>query len=1034
MFADLSGSTSLGERLDPEELRGILGGFFAALARAIQRYEGTIDKYIGDAVMAVFGAPIIHEDDAARAIHAALDMQRAMATLNDGLERRHGVRLALRIGINTGEVVAGLLAGEVQSTYTIVGDTVNTAQRLEANAQPGEILVGAKTYRLATGVFEFAAPRLITVKGREEPVPVYRVIRARDEAAQSSDGSGMVGRAEELQRLYEALQVASAGGGHAVGVTGEAGLGKTRLVSAFLSSLSPGIERSVARCASFDQQTPYALLAELLRSLVGLQRLDSVGRATQVLTAALQRLRVDLDETTLALLLDVLGYEAASFEPEARRRVLVAAMLKILAGRCAIAPLVLTLEDLHWVDPASASALRDLVPGLTGLRCLVVAIGRREWQASWLQTHIALRPMSGDDAAQIVANALGGPADPTVLDVVLGKAGGNPYFMGEIARSLQEGGLVVQREGRWMAAGRIDLRAGVPDTVQEVLGGRLDRLATGPRLTVQAAAVVGRTFLQRVVERVADSPTPARDLDSLVERAFVELRAAIPERMYAFSHTLIQEVAYNRQLLARRRALHGAIGDVLNELAADRPDEFVDLLAYHYGRSEESAKARFWLLRAADRARRLYANEEALDYYHAAVERSVDDDVSAAAAHEGLGDVRRHVGQYQEALTEYAWALRLHPVTDAVSGGRVLRKRGSVQQVTGHSAEALASFAAALDRLPASADHERAVVLLELGQVAWQQGQYDEAIERLEAAVDLAHRAEAADALADAYKHLGTVNVLRGDPGQGLAFYERSQSLYEQAGDSFGQANVLSNIGIVHRRQGRYAEALSAHGSALEVRERIGDPHGIGTTRNNLAQIHLARGAIKQAREDFAAALELWRAIGYAQGAAIARTGLGIALVQDGDPAAGRDQLLTALQEWDALGSRTYLAETYSYLAQATMTDDPDAALDWARRAVEIAHELNTTSQEGVGLQVLGRVLMARGEIPEAVEALERSRELLAAGAERQELARTLLALGRAYLRLPEDDARRPAAEALQAEARTIFGELGAELDLARAS
>src|SRR3989442_2817156 len=239
LFADLSGSTPLAERLDPEDLRRILGAFFAALVRPIHRYEGTVEKYIGDAVMAVFGAPVSHEDDAERAVRAAVEMQSGLALLNDWLEREHGRRLALRIGISSGEVVSGLLAGEVQSAYTVVGDTVNTAQRLESIATPGEIVVGLTTYRLAGRAFEFEPLGPLTLKGKAQPVEAYRVVRSRDDAL-ALESTPLVGRSYELALLRQALAEAVLGKGSALTVLGEAGGGKSRLIAAFTASLDRG--------------------------------------------------------------------------------------------------------------------------------------------------------------------------------------------------------------------------------------------------------------------------------------------------------------------------------------------------------------------------------------------------------------------------------------------------------------------------------------------------------------------------------------------------------------------------------------------------------------------------------------------------------------------------------------------------------------------------------------------------------------------------------------------------------------------------
>src|SRR4029079_2057752 len=348
LFADLSGSTALGERLDPEELRGILASYFNELARQIRRYDGTIDKYIGDAVMAVFGAPISHEDDAERAINAALAMQKSIGNLNDDLSRRHGVRLALRIGINTGEVVARLLARDGQTAYTLVGDAVNTAQRFEAAAPLGEILVSADTRRLAIHSFEFEQTAPLTLKGKAERVVGYRVLRRRYEEI-APEATQFIGRSAELSHLREAIGAAILGRGRIVNLVGEAGVGKSRLVGELRANLVSGIDRMTVRCASFETNTPYALIADFVRGAFSIHAADDEATARKAIVDGFMALGQTLDYVNVTLLLDVLGYATrSSLDPEGKRRVLVNILRTLLRLASARAPIVLTAEDLHW--------------------------------------------------------------------------------------------------------------------------------------------------------------------------------------------------------------------------------------------------------------------------------------------------------------------------------------------------------------------------------------------------------------------------------------------------------------------------------------------------------------------------------------------------------------------------------------------------------------------------------------------------------------------------------------------------------------
>jgi adenylate cyclase len=1029
LFADLSGSTPLAERLDPEVLRRILEAFFAALVRPIQRYEGTVEKYMGDAVMAVFGAPVSHEDDAQRTVRAALEMQHAMTLLNDWLEREHGLRLALRVGISSGEVVGGLLASDVQSAYTVVGDTVNTAQRLESIATPGEIVVGPTTYRLAGRAFDFERLGPLTLKGKAQAVEAYRVLRSKDDAV-ALGSTPLVGRTAELALLRQALASAVLGQGRALSVVGEAGIGKSRLMAEFASTAGIGVDRWLARGRSYDRQTAYAVLASLLRSAFGIRQADEERLARAGLEGRVQALGLDLDEATVRLLLDVLGYTSAGFDPLASRRVLVEVVRNMVRRQVTLGPLLILAEDLHWMDSASQAVLAGLIPDLVTLPCLFVATGRLEWEPRWSSQRVELSTLDATESREMVTRSLGGAVEPALVDTMLLKSGGNAFYIEQLASALRESGAIAQDGGVWVA--RRSLALLVPDSVHEVLGARIDGLGAGPARAIRAAAIVGRTFWFRVLERIVPGPTLAADLDHLVHQGFVERRGIDPDVTHAFRHALIQEVAYLKQLLSQRRRLHVRVADTISELFAERADEYVDIIAYHYARGDDDGKASAALLRAGQRARRLYAIDEALASFRAALEHSAQDAAAIVGAWEGIADVEGFAGNYAEAAAGYRHALAALDPADDRGRSRLLRKLGVVHQITGDTPQALRNLTEARDVLSTGADREQALVLLELGQVYWQQGSYAHSRETLLEAAQRAERAGADDARADAYKHLGTVASLSGDTGMAIDYYQRSLQLYEARGDVSGQANAWNNIGIVHRKEGRYPEALQAHARALAIRERIGDPLGIGTSQNNLAQIELARGALDEAQADFSAALARWGSIGYAAGVALARTGLGITAVRRGDAQTGRRELQRAIEEWGQLGSRTYQSETQRYLAEAWLPNDVAAALTWAHQAVATARAVQALDQEGIALQVLGTVHASRGETADSLTALERSREILRSTSERHELGRTLASLARGYRALPPDDARRSEAEALNTEAAAIFRELGAELDLQR--
>ncbi|MFN2520501.1 MAG: adenylate/guanylate cyclase domain-containing protein [Candidatus Limnocylindria bacterium] len=1011
LFADLAEPLDSG--LEPQRARVILTAYFNVVARQIQHFGGTIDKYIGDAVMAVFGAPVSHEDDAARAIHAALAIQTAMLKENDALEKEHGVRVAVRIGVNTGEVIAGLLPGEVLA-YTVTGDAVNTAQRIESVTPANEVLVSEDTLALAQKSFHFEAVPPLTLKGKAQPVRAYRVV-GRPLESGATAGPPLVGRRAELERLSTLFGHAEAGHGSLVHLHGEAGVGKSRVVAEFLAALPPEVPRVSARCSAYEASMPYALIADLLRRLFSVQLSDDEATARVGLRTALEPLALPSEESAVALFVEILGYgEYSALDPESKRRQLVALLQQLLADRSRSGAFVLTIEDLHWIDPVSASTLGDVFSHVAELRCVVLSTSREAATGAWGAIAMGLEALDETSASEMVDRVAPIALDASVRALILERTGGNPFFIEEVVRGI--------------AAGRAVL---VPATVQELLEARLDALEAGPRHVVQRAAIIGRTFWTRVLARVsAGEPVPSA-LATLEAERFVAPFEITPEEKYAFRHALVQEVVYGTQLMALRRKGHGEVGEAIVETFAERLDEFIDILAFHYGRSDDDANARRFLLRAGQRAQHLYANAEALAYFESALARSADDSAARAAAHEGIGRIRRFEGKLAAAIDSFELAIADVGDTDPLGSSRLRVRIAAVHRLRGEPERALEMLSAELSSLPEDADRDRALVLIELAETHWYQGGFTSAIPALERAIRHAERAQATESIAEAYKHLGTVHTLRGEVAEGLRFYERSLTLFEELADASAQGKVLNNIGIAHRRAARYAEALDAYGRALAIKERLGDPLGIGAAANNVAQIHRLLGDLDRAEAEYRASLEQFEMIGVPTGIALAHSGLGSNALDRGDSLTAREHFMKELAESERLGQRASLSEPLRNIALTYVAEDPDAALAWTERALASANDADVPAQEALALQVLGIVRTARGEIGDAIAALERSRQLLDGG-DRHELARTLSALSRARRALPAGDPRRAEADTLAEEARLIFAELGAALDLRR--
>ena len=992
LFADLIGSTTLGERLDPEDLRGVLSSYFGTLSREIQRYGGTIDKYIGDAVMAVFGAPVAHEDDAERAISAAIGIQAAVSALNDELERRYGSRLAVRIGLNSGEVVAGMLAGSAGGAYTIVGDTVNTAQRFESAAQPGTILVGELTRDLARRTFDFEAVPPLVLKGKTDPRPAFRVLGPRYESL-DPEPTPLIGRDVELRLILGALERAVSGAGGLVHIVGDAGIGKTRLVREFRNTLPEAILQTMGRCVSFEVSRPYALLARLLRDVMRLPAALDVHAAASGIDMVLSGLRATADPFDRDLLLEVIGLsESPGIDPRSRLGALLQLMFRLLEAYTEKTTLLIIAEDLHWADPASAALLAEVASRIPERRCLLLTTARDGWIPPW-RPHIvvSLNALSEDGARRLIEVTYGAPVEDQLAETILARAGGNPFFIEQIVAGVRASGELVMRDGRFGVSQGAPLH--VPATIQEVITARLDRLPKEPKRVLQVASVIGRVFRRRVVERLVPADQLLADRLATLEReGYVLPHALQPEPTYVFRHALLQEVAYNGQLQSQRKATHAAIGETLEDCFSDRLQDVLSELAFHFGRSDNHPKAVYWLVRAGDHARALYANQEALTQYRAALEHASDGtgEFDLPAILERISDVQLLIGRYEDSIQSIRSAVSHSTTGRGALIARLQRRLGTALLLKGAYDEAAAAFEAAASALTDASHVEAARILLQQGQLHYRRGDFDRAREVLARGVDLSTELGADDLVAEGLKQLGNVALEQGELTTAAEFYQRSRMLYEQLEDMLGIADMRSNMGIVYRRTGRWDEALAEYRSALAIRERIGHQLGIGTVYNNIAEVYRSRGESAQAIPAYQQAIDTWSSIGHALFVGLALVGLGAARIEVGEVEQGRADLLDAAQRFARLGSTIYLPDLYRYLAEAELArGDLDAATRAAGISLEYARQSTARHQEGATLRVQAEIALARNDPSLAQRLLLESQRTLQELGEALELAKT---------------------------------------------
>ena len=607
LFADLKDSTELIRGLDPEAAQQLLDPALHHMMDAVHRFEGTVNQVLGDGIMALFGAPIAHEDHALRACYAALAMQAAMRAYTEEVRRTRGLELRMRVGLNSGEVVVRAIGNDLHMDYSAVGETTHLAARMEQLATPGSIRLSAATLRLVEGLVQVTALGPVPVKGLEEPVEVFELVgashlRRRLQAAAARGLTPFVGRQPELEALHQALARAQTGHGQVVALVGEAGVGKSRLVyEGVHSHRTQGWRVLESASVSYGKATPYFPVIDLLKRYCHVDDGDDARTIRAKVTGQVLTLDETLQDTLPALLalLDAVPEDSPflHLDPAQRRQRTLEALKRVLLRESQVQPLLLVFEDLHWIDTETQALLDSLVESLPTAHLLLLVNYRPEYQHGWgsktYYTQLRLDPLPPASAEAFLAALLGDdPSLAPLTPLLIARTEGNPFFLEESVRTLVETGVLAGTPGAYRLVQPLQGMP-VPATVQAVLAARIDRLPPEDKRLLQTAAVVGTDVPFALLRAIADVPEAAlhRGLAHLQAAEFLYETRLFPEPEYTFKHALTHEVAYGSLLLERRRGLHARIVEALEALAPERVAEQVERLAHHALRGEVWDKA-----------------------------------------------------------------------------------------------------------------------------------------------------------------------------------------------------------------------------------------------------------------------------------------------------------------------------------------------------------------------------------------------------------------------------------------------------------
>jgi class 3 adenylate cyclase/tetratricopeptide (TPR) repeat protein len=1070
LFADLSGYTAVAERLDPEAVKSLVDRALRRLGQEVTRYGGTVDKYIGDNVMAVFGAPVAHEDDPERAVRAGLAMQAAMDEINKDIEAATGVTFSLRVGINSGEV----LAGQVGDGYTVIGDAVNVASRLQSAARLGSVTVGETTHRLTRGVIEYEELEPLELKGKAEPVPAWEAVRllvSGTAARGSRSAAPLIGREYESSLLVSLFdRVVREARPHLVTIIGQAGVGKTRLLREFATRLAEREQKAafrVGHCPAYGAGLAYWALAEIIRGQFEIVDTDDSELAWAKLVNGIQAVGSKLEsdeppERLAATIARPLGIEPPgelaaasgvheSDDPQQMRDRLFSAVRSLVEAASRRWPAVIAIEDIHWADEGMLDLIEYLARWVRG-PVLIVCLARDELlerRPGWgggrrNATTTALEPLSQDEARELVTALLGeGSAANGHHDLVpqvAQRSAGNPLFVEEMVNRIRE-------------EGAKDVET-LPESVHAVLAARLDSLAVPERRVLQHASVVGQTFWSGSIATLAEEEgiNIGRALAGLEEKDLVVTSAGsrlAGEQEYAFKHVLIRDVAYSTLPKALRARKHAQVAAFVEQRAAERSDGVVAMVADHYARAAAlgadtdldpaelrhiNGKAIFASEVAGDAAASLYSNQEAVGHYETALsiglrlEAPDSDPAVRVRIAEKLGDVALRLGRVDRATEVWDECLEYHRrQEDLARVGDLHRKIGAALWHKGDREGSIEHYQKGIDLLkdgPACLELVR--LYEEAASLYMHTGDNMLAIYASEKALRLAERLGEAAAASRAHGIFGRVFGRIGDSERARENLERSVELARES-DPGEAVRALLTLGYhLEISEADYEGAGAAYREALELAEQTGDLPSKVELHAALAQLAAHSGDWRVVAREANASASLAEREGLTGKMCFPYMMRGMLRWREGYFDEAADELRRAAELAEQVGRSEVAFQSLYWLAAALRQrgDYADAdtelarALDLCERAGLVAQSIEAISARAINLALAGRLDAAREAADEAARLADRLRYPVGKAA-------SLEARGTV-----EGDPA--AASAALQEARDAWLELGRPLDAAR--
>ncbi len=1072
LFADLSGFTALSSKLDPEEVKEVASSCFELLNQPIVKHGGTIHKYEGDLVIALFGFPNAHEDDPERSINAAFEMMGLIPKINEVISQKlvRKTNLSLHIGINSGIVFVGEVGSKEKVEYTVMGDVVNLTARLKDVAKSEEIIVAEPVFRTTRYLFEYEACPPVSIKGVDKPVEVFKPLRIkkRPDPKRGIEGlhSPMVGRDTEFKLIKDALGKLQGGQGGACFISGTAGLGKTRLLielKKLIASSNLSIAIMEARCHVHSETIPYAPFLQILKEIFAITDHDSRETVLTKLLAKSREMFADDWQEVLPYLSSLFSIRFADFsvlekdeaekldekikylEPKNLRIQLFLSMKKVFASLVASKPLLLVIEDYHWIDKESLEliefifASKRVVTGeQTRLPILFLGLTRVEKEKECYKTKENLKNRLGANFKEVILNALDADAGTRLIynllnipgitekfkDKILDKAEGNPFYVEEIIRSLIDSGRLIFARGIWSLnpeAGDLD-KLTIPDNIQAVIASRLDRLDNDLKGVLQVAAVIGRNFYTQILERLCglESLILTVHLATLEDYEYISEYPRQTESEYAFRHPLLQEVIYNSLLKKKRKKLHRNAGEAIESIYHNRIDDFTELLAYQYSNSDDLDKAIEWTTKAGEKTKGQYANDEAVGFFENVIKLIKDKHHSTTTlppsaaknlcvAYEAIGDIYILKAEYTLALKYFEMMERVM-VKDEIIQSRSRRRVADIYQKQGKFDKALGI----LDEVEAKLKTDSVEVKIEKAEicflrswVCWGRSQNQQGVDEAEKGLRIIDKVDTDnkierdmlnEAKARGYNSSGLNLYQMGKYEKAIEAYQKFLSMGKDIGNKriVGVAN--HNLSMVYSVMGEYDRALEYLQKSIKISEEIGDKQSIGINLGNQGNIYHQRADYEKAVELYQEFLKISEEIGYKHGVAIAVVNLGTVHKDKGDFEKAIELYMQKLSLSGELGDKNGAGIAMFHIGDTYLKrGDREKAQEFLVKSKNLFTEINNRLALINVYSALAELKILENDMAEAIKYADLAREFAEELKTRSGLALCYYTFGKTY-------------------------------------